>query len=108
MVTVEQIQMGVSRYITEEITKKAVGFDKFSVSFIEAILVRKIPKLINKVRNNELAEDFFDENGNINLDELYNNAKSAISKSGQFSFKDIIFNETDIDKLYTYIRNTTI
>ena len=102
MVTVEQIQMGLNRYVEEEIAKKATGFNKFAVYFALPSINKKIPQLINNFK------DFFDENGNINLDEIYNNAKSAISRSGQFSLYGIIFNETDIDKLYSYIKNTTI
>lgn len=102
MVNIEQIQMGLNRYVEEEIAKKATGFNKFAVYFALPSINKKIPQLINNFK------DFFDENGNINLDEIYNNAKSAISKSGQFSLYGIIFNETDIDKLYSYIKNTTI
>lgn len=103
VVTIEQIQKGVDRFMDEELGKKAVGFDKFSIYFISSILINKIPKIIHKFKDNDLAEDFFDDDGNVNIDLLYNKAKFAISKSGQFSFKDIIFNETDVDKLYTYI-----
>jgi hypothetical protein len=49
----------------------------------------------------------FDENNNIDLDLVYNMSKDAVKKSGQFVLCGIIFNETDIDKIYTYIKNTT-
>ena len=51
---------------------------------------------------------FFDENGNVELDTVYKMAKDAVQKSGQFTLFGIIFNETDIDKLYTYIKNTQV
>lgn len=44
----------------------------------------------------------------VDLDQLYNRSKTAIAKSGQIELAGIIFNETDIDKLYSYIRNTSI
>ena len=34
---------------------------------------------------------------------MYNNAKMAIKKSGQFVLWDIIFDERDVDKLYSQI-----
>lgn len=108
MVNIEQIQMGLNKYIEEEIAKKATGFNKFAVYFALPSINKKIPQLITNFKDNEMAKDFFDENGNINLDEIYNNAKIAISKSGQFSLYGIIFNETDVDKLYNYIKNTII
>jgi hypothetical protein len=53
-------------------------------------------------------KDFMDENGNIELDKVYSQAKEAIQKSGQFEMYNIIFNETDIDKLYGYIKQTIV
>ena len=50
----------------------------------------------------------FDNDGKLKIDEVYNNSKQAIQKSGQFEFMGIIFDETDIDKLYTHIKNTVI
>ena len=49
----------------------------------------------------------FNENNNIKIDEVYNSAKLAISKSGQIIAYGIIFNENDIDKLYNYIVSAT-
>jgi hypothetical protein len=48
--------------------------------------------------------DLFDEQHFINVDALYNYAKDAIQKSGQFETMGIIFTENDIDKLYSIIR----
>ena len=52
----------------------------------------------------EVFKDYFDETGNVKLDDLYNAAKAAIAKSGQFTMYGLIFNEADIDKLYEYIK----
>jgi actin-related protein len=50
------------------------------------------------------TKDYFDENGNIHLDEVYNTAKTAIRKSGQIQMFGIIFSESDVDKLYSFIK----
>lgn len=107
VVTVQQIQTGVTQFIEQEIAQKAVGFKKFTVYFILPQVVNKIPEFINSYRSNEFFTDLFNESGNIDLDKLYNMAKSAITKSGQVEISGIIFSETDIDKLYSYIKNTT-
>lgn len=104
MVNIQQIQIGVTKYIENELASKATGFTKFALYFMLPTISSKVVNLINQYKNNDLVKEFFDENGNVNLDELYNNAKSAIAKSGQFMFYGIIFNETDIDKLYESIR----
>lgn len=107
IVTVQQVQTGVINFIEHEIAQKAIGIKKFGIYFILPQINNKVPMLVNKYREVELAKDFFDENGNIKLDEAYATAKTAIAKSGQVEFFGIIFNETDVDKLYSYIKNTT-
>lgn len=107
-VTIQQIQTGVTQFIEQEIAQKAVGFKKFTVYFMLPQVVNKVPGLIESYRSNQLFADLFNETGNVDLDKLYNMAKVAIAKSGQIELAGIIFNETDVDKLYSYIRNTSI
>ena len=103
-VNVEQIQLGVNRYIENEIANKATGFNKFVVCFVSPLATRKVAQYINTLADNPLMSDMFDGNHNVNLDEVYRMAKDAIQKSGQFVLLGMVFNETDIDKLYNYIR----
>lgn len=108
MVNVQQIQMGVTKYVEAEIATKATGFTKFATYFVLPKLSVKVVDLINQYKTNPIAKDYFDADGNVDLDSIYNTAKTAIAHSGQFTLYGIIFNETDIDKLYNYIKNTTI
>ena len=102
-VNTQQIQVGVNNFIENEIGKKAVGVTKFGIYFALPIIDKKITQYINSFAQNELTKEFFDENNNVDIDTLYNMSKSAIKKSGQFVLYGIVFNETDLDKLYTYI-----
>ena len=104
-VNTEQIQRGVNSFIDNELGKKAVGVNKFAVYFLLPLINSKIAKMVNAYAQNELTREMFDENNNINLDTLYAMGKDAIRKSGQFVYSGIVFTETDIDKLYTYIKN---
>ena len=105
-VNTEQIQVGVVNFMENEIAKKAVGAQKFGIYFAMPIVGKKIAEYINGFAKNEFTKDFFDGNGNVNLDLVYNMAKDAVRKSGQFVLFGIVFNETDIDKLYNYIKAT--
>ena len=100
----EQIQIGVTNYVENEIGKKAVGFNKFATYFAMPIINKKVVNYIDSFAKNPLTKDLFDENENLNIDEVYNMAKNAVQKSGQFLYMGILFNESDIDKLYTYVR----
>lgn len=103
-VNTEQIKIGVNNFIENELGKKATGFNKFAVYFMMPIIDKKIESYVNSFSQNELIKDMFDENGNVDLDRVYNMGKDAIRKSGQFQLYGIIFTETDIDKLYSSIR----
>jgi hypothetical protein len=104
-ITTEQLQTAITAYFEQEIAQKAVGFKKFVSYFIMASYEDKIPGIINELKSDKAVQmlNVIDENGNIDVDKLYNYSKTAIRKSGQFVLFGIIFNENDIDKLYSII-----
>lgn len=103
-VNTEQIQLGITNFVENEIARKAVGFNKFIAYFAMPIINKKTSSYIESFSTNPLTKDLFDENKNVDIDAVYNMAKDAVRKSGQFVYYGIMFNENDIDKLYTYIR----
>lgn len=107
IVNTQQIQVGITNYIEAELATKATGFTKFAIYFMMPTILNKANSMLNSFKDNEFANSFFDENGNVKLDDVYRTAKSAINKTGQIVVSGIIFNETDIDKLYSYIANAT-
>lgn len=102
MVNFEQIQNGVANFVDRELGAKAVGLKKFGVYFFLPIIKNKVSGYLLKIK--EFTPELFDENNNIDLDKFYNMAKEAIKRSGQFELYGVIFNETDVDKLYTHIK----
>lgn len=106
-VSVEQVKVGVANFVEYEIASKAVGFQKFMTYFAIPIIVKNIEEYAKRFSGNTVAVDFFDEHGNVNLDELYNMAKTSVKKSGQFTIYGVILGETDIDKLYNHIRSAS-
>jgi hypothetical protein len=103
----EQIQIGAMNFIENEIAKKAVGATKFLTYFAMPIISKKATQIIDSFAENPLTKDLFDTNENVDIDAVYNMAKDAIQKSGQFVVYGVVLNETDIDKIHTYIRNTS-
>lgn len=106
MITTQQLQIGITNYIENEIAPKAVGVRKFGVYFMLPTIKNKVEEYVNSFKS--IMPDIIDKDGNIKLELLYSTSKSAIQKSGQFEYLGIIFNEMDIDKLYTYIKDTRI
>lgn len=107
-VNTNQIQVGLTNFIEAEIGAKATGIQKFGTYFMLPIINNKVVNFVNSFKDNEFTRDFFNTNGDVDLDALYNMSKQAIQKSGQFTVAGIIFNESDIDKLYSYIRSTKV
>lgn len=105
MVTIQQVERGIINYAEQEIAVKATGFNKFAIYFIIPSINKKVESFVSKAYENEFTKQYFDNDGNIDLDKIYSNAKQAIARSGKFEFMGIIFNETDVDKLYKYIES---
>lgn len=108
IVSVEQVKIGIANFIEREIAMKSTGFQKFLSYFAIPLVDKTVSGYMSKFMENAVTSSFFDNNGNVKLDELYNMAKSAVQKSGQFTVYGIILGETDIDKIYNYIQNTII
>ena len=102
--SVEQVKLGVLNFVEAEIASKAVGFQKFATYFAMPIIGKKVEEFAKTFFENNATKDFFDGNGNVKLDEVYNTAKASVQKSGQFTVYGVMLGETDIDKLYEYIR----
>ena len=102
-VTTERIQIGITNFIEQEIASKAVGFQKFATYFVLPKVNKTIEHYMFQLKDNPIMKESFNENGDINIDEIYNMAKQAVRKSGQFSLYGVLLSESDIDKLYAYI-----
>lgn len=105
-INTEQLQRAIMQYFDTEIVAKATGFKKFTMGLIAELYRPKINSIITGLANSPFIKmsDIVDENNLIDIDHLYNAAKESIKKSGQFILYDIIFNESDIDKLYNIIQ----
>jgi hypothetical protein len=102
-VNTERIQIGVTNFIEQEIASKAVGFQKFATYFVLPKVNKIIEHYMVQLKDNPILSDMFNENGDVNVDELYNMSKQAVRKSGQFAVYGVLLNESDIDKIYSYI-----
>ena len=108
IVSVEQVKIGIANFIERELAMKATGGQKFLSYGVIPFIDEAVSYYLKKLISHPLAVLFFDDNGNIKADKLYNAAKSAVQKSGQFTVYGVILGETDIDKIYNYIQNTII
>ena len=103
-VNMDKIKIGLANYIEQEIVKQAEsGKAKYLYSFAKPRAVKLVEKYINKNRDNPFVEDLFDERGDVNLDELYDEAVEASRQTGRFEFFGIWVSEDTFKTIYSYI-----
>lgn len=102
---INQIELGLMDFIHNEIASKTSGLMKFLIYTGSFLGAGKVENMI--MTHQKLLKDLgiLLDDGAIDIDILYEASKKGIEKSGKFEYKGIIFDETDIDKLYQYIRN---
>lgn len=108
IVTLEQVQAGLIKYIDTELAPKATGMAKFAIYFVAPSIPTKVNTIITNAKNTGMIDDCFDESGNIKLNEVYRRAKDAISKSGKVLIPQFNYfaDEKDIEVLYNLIKNS--
>lgn len=106
-----QVINGVSRYIDTEIVNKMSGYQKWVIGAGAGIFLNKGTKIFENIKNNEIVKsmEIIDSEDNIDVDCIYQELKKQASK-GAITFDlpmigAITLNETDVDKLYSYIKN---
>jgi hypothetical protein len=58
MVTVQQIEKGIQRYVENEIAQKAVGVQKFATYFLLPQIPKKFEELYAKYKDGMIIKDF--------------------------------------------------
>jgi hypothetical protein len=111
LVSTQKIQKGIVSYIENEIAAKADGLRKFAIYFFIPSIDKTVANYLSKLK--DFMPDVFDATTSdsqpqIKLNVLYENAKAAIRKSGRFEYMNIIFDESDVDKLYNYIKEALV
>lgn len=99
------IELGIIDYIHQEIAVKATGVLKFLIYTGSFLGASKGEKIIAQYLPILQQMELIDKDGNIDVETLYNAAKQGIKQCGSFEWKGIIFDEKDVDKVYSYIKN---
>lgn len=112
MVTVNQMQRGVTTFIDREIAPHLSGFEKVVVGGGANLIVSKLPDVMSKLNENPMisALGIYDkESGKMDIDAVYNAVKPYISAE-PFSIKIPVAEVTlkmgqgEIADLYRYIK----
>lgn len=109
MVNLAQVQMGIEKYIENEIITKIVDWRKWVVGAGASMALSRSTDIFNQIKDHPVvkAMGIIDENDMIDIDKLHAEfAKQA--QRGAITFDvplmgALTLNAADVDKLYSYI-----
>lgn len=112
MMNIERVINGIVKYMDREIFATMNDWQEFLARLAMARLMNN-KNLVDIIANNSYAKTFaiVDEHGNVDVDGLHRDMKSLVHSKGKLEislplFGIYTFNETDVDKLFDYIRGS--
>lgn len=113
MATLNQIKLGVANYIEAEILPKIGGWQKWVIGAAVSMALNRSDALYEQLRANPVIQTLgvIDNDGYIDIDTLYGEVKKQAQKNS-ISFEvpmvgKLTLNETDVDKIYNYIKGVS-
>ncbi len=103
---IPEIEIVIGKYIKNEVLPNIPNqLERFIVGAGSTLLVGKSEMLINKHLDMLQKMDIINEEGNVDIDKLYTAAKDGMAAAGgNVKYKSLIFNQNDIDKLYSMLK----
>lgn len=109
MVSQQQLQAGISRYIDQEFTSKIEGWKRWGIGIGSALILESLPTTLQRWRSSELGAmlGVFGEQGDIDIDKIYAHAKRQAQQGPMVvqlpALGPVRFTAEDVDKLYRFI-----
>lgn len=109
MVSLAQIQAGLTRYLDEEFVNKLTGWQKWVFGSFAGIALLRIDEIFNKLKQNDIVKmlNIIDDFDNIDIDILHREFSKQARKGAVTMSLPVVgtvtLNGADVDKLYQYI-----
>jgi len=114
MIPIAQVKAGLEKYIEREILTKTTGLPRWGVGVMLGIVFKKSDNIIALLKQNRFiqAMGLIDEQGNVDVDLIYNELKKqAANEPATIDLKImdiplgvITITSADVDALYQAIR----
>jgi hypothetical protein len=109
MVSTNQIQNGLARYIDAEIVSKMTGWQRWVLGAGSGLALSNLNNIMSKWKDNEVVRmlGVIGEDGSVDVPRIYQEVKRQ-SVKGPITFNvpgmgSITLNDSDVDKLYNMI-----
>jgi hypothetical protein len=100
------VELVIGKYIKDVVLPvMPSSLMKFALATGSVLVMGKTEKLIQEHMKLLQSMEIIDQDGNVDIEALYKAAKEGIKATGgKIEIKGLIFNEQDIDKLYSMMR----
>ena len=108
MTTIENIGIGIARYIDGELASKTDGLKKWGLSLASVLIVAKITEMTTRYSDVLKSAGYMNENGMVDDVKLLSDLKSVAHEKGAVIqslpyIGSFTFDESDIEMLGRYI-----
>ena len=104
MTSIENIGIGIARYIDRELASKTDGLKKWGLSLASVLIVAKITEMANQYSDVLQSSGYMNENGMVDDVKLLSDLKSVAQEKGAVTqnlpyIGSFTFDESDIEIL---------
>ena len=104
MTSIENIGIGIARYIDRELASKTDGLKKWGLSLASVLIVAKISEMANRYSDVLKSSGYMNENGMVDDVKLLSDLKSVAQEKGAVTqnlpyIGSFTFDESDIEIL---------
>ena len=108
MTSIENIGIGIARYIDRELASKTDGLKKWGLSLASVLIVAKITEMANQYSDVLKSAGYMNENGMVDDVKLLSDLKGVAHEKGAVTqnlpyIGSFTFDESDIEMLGRYI-----
>jgi hypothetical protein len=109
MVTLNQVQNGIVKYIDNELIPMISGWKKWGFGAVSALWVSNINETFSKLKESEIVKmlGVIDEHNMIDIDKLYREFYAQAQKASATLDLPIVgqltLDKNDVEKIYRYI-----
>lgn len=111
MVTVNQLQTGILKYVSTDIMPHLDGWKKLAVGGYINLASGNALQLVNQIKNHPAVSmlGVFDDANNVDLDKLYAALSPMFQNNEKYTIPiplagDLTVDKTDLEKIYRYAR----
>lgn len=111
MVTLNQVQTGLMKYIDNDVLTHLTGIKKVGLGLYSSLAASNVASTILKYKDHPAVSvlDVMDADGNVDIDKIYQAALPMFSGGEKHSVPipmigDLLIDRTDLEKMYRYIK----